>query len=121
MAVESAQRIPTIVAQKAELECGSTTNNEKRRESVVFTIPHYITGTRFAVRSNSNIQALRDFRGRKVVAVADSTNLATVKNANQEGLLGMDVMPVPTADKAMSMVEGAPPMVLPWMTSFCMP
>lgn len=105
MAVESAQRIPTIMSQKADLECGSTTNNEKRRQSVAFTVPHYITGTRFAVRSDGPVNNLRDLRDRKVAAVAESTNLAATKIASQQNGLNMNIIPVANADKAIAMVE----------------
>src|SRR4051812_34110294 len=40
--VNTGNRIDTIVAGKADLECGSTTNNAERRQKVAFTIPHYI-------------------------------------------------------------------------------
>jgi glutamate/aspartate transport system substrate-binding protein len=65
--VTSAQRIPTMMEGKADLECGSTTNNAERRKSVAFTVPHYITGTRYMVRANSGIETLRDFDGKKLV------------------------------------------------------
>src|SRR5690606_23454427 len=42
--VTSANRVATVAEGKADLECGSTTNNAERRKSVAFTIPHYITG-----------------------------------------------------------------------------
>ena len=39
-------KIAEAVRGKADLECGSTTNNAERREKVAFTIPHFITGAR---------------------------------------------------------------------------
>ena len=102
--VLSAQRIPTMMAAKADLECGSTTNNETRRKSVAFTIPHYITGARFAVRSDASIESIRDFRGKKLLSTEGGTPLAAIKSANDEGLLGIDIGSVATAEEAMERV-----------------
>jgi glutamate/aspartate transport system substrate-binding protein len=49
--VTAVNRIATITEAKADLECGSTTNNAERREKVAFTVPHFITGARFLVRT----------------------------------------------------------------------
>jgi ABC-type amino acid transport substrate-binding protein len=103
--VASAERLPVMLAQKADLECGSTTNNEVRRQSVAFTVPHYITGTRYAVRSGSPIDSLRDFEGKKLVSTAGSTPLASVTKAAQEGLLRIQVISVASVEEAISMVE----------------
>ena len=47
-------------AGSANLECESTTNTTERRERVAFTVPHYITGDRLLVRTDSPIGELRD-------------------------------------------------------------
>ena len=102
--VASADRIPAIVSGKADMECGSTTNNEQRRRVVAFTIPHYITGTRYAVRADSGIQALRDFEDKRLVSTTGSTPLASITRANREELLGIHVVEVGTVDEAMAML-----------------
>src|SRR5204863_9178146 len=59
--VTPATRIPAIVDGKADLECGSTTNNRERREQVAFTIPHYIAGSRMRSEEHtSELQSRRD-------------------------------------------------------------
>jgi len=103
--VQSAQRIPTIVEGKADLECGSTTNNDTRRKSVAFTIPHYITGTRLAVRSDAAIDKLGDFRGKKLISTEGGTALAAIKSANDERLIGIDIGAVATGQEAIARVE----------------
>jgi len=103
--VQSAQRIPTIVEGKADLECGSTTNNETRRKSVAFTIPHYITGARVAVRSDARIDKLSDFRGKKLISTEGGTALAAIKSANDERLLGIQIGSAATGPEAMASVE----------------
>ena len=51
--VTPANRIAAVEEGKADLECGSTTNNAERREKVAFTVPHYIAGARYLVRADS--------------------------------------------------------------------
>jgi len=103
--VTSADRIPTITSGRADIECASSTNNKQRRELVAFSIPHFITGTRYAVLADSQIDAVQDFYGKKVVSVTGSTALASIARANKERMLGMTVVAVRTADDALLMVE----------------
>jgi ABC-type amino acid transport substrate-binding protein len=103
--VGSSERLPTIAGGKADIECGSTTNNEQRRREVAFTVPHYITGTRFAVRADAPIESLRDLAGKKVVSTVGSTPMGTVKRVSDEGLLGIQLIGVATFEEAIEMVD----------------
>jgi ABC-type amino acid transport substrate-binding protein len=103
--VTPANRITVIEEGKADLECGSTTNNAERRAKVAFTIPHYITGARFLVRSDTKFETLHDFRGRTLVSTAGTTPLKTLQRLNQDHLLGIRVMEVPDHARAVDMVE----------------
>ena len=104
LAVTPATRIDAIASGKADLECGATTNNAERRQKVAFTIPHYITGTRFAVRADSPIAELPQFEHHVLVSTAGSTPFKTVDSANRDRLLGIDVRAVPDNAKAMEML-----------------
>ena len=104
LAVNPATRIEAITSGKADLECGATTNNAERRQKVAFTIPHYITGTRFAVRADSPITELPQFEGHVLVSTSGSTPLKTVSQANDDRLLHIDVRPVPDNASAMDML-----------------
>jgi glutamate/aspartate transport system substrate-binding protein len=104
LAVTPATRIDAIVGGKADLECGTTTNNAERRQKVAFTIAHYITGTRFAVRADSQIADLPQFEHHVLVSTAGSTPFKTIDNANRDRLLGIDVRAVPDNAKAMEML-----------------
>ena len=104
LAVTPATRIDAITSGKADLECGATTNNAERRQKVAFTIPHYITGTRFAVRADSPIIELPQFEGHVLVSTAGSTPFKTVAQANDDRLLHIDVRAVPDNAKAMEML-----------------
>ena len=102
--ITTATRIDTIVTGKADLECGATTNNAERRQKVAFTIPHYITGTRFAVRADSPIAELNQFEHHVLVSTAGSTPFKSVDQANKDRLLGIDVKPVKDNAEAMKML-----------------
>ncbi|MGQ0708676.1 MAG: amino acid ABC transporter substrate-binding protein [Rhodoferax sp.] len=103
--VTPANRIATIEEGKADLECGSTTNNAERREKVAFTVPHYITGARYLVRAGTKIDNLGDFRGRKVVSTKGTTPLKAVTRFNNDNLLGIQVLEAPDHARAVEMVE----------------
>lgn len=102
--VTSVNRIPMIEEGKADLECGSTTNNAERRQKVAFTVPHYIAGARYLVPADSPVQAIRDFKGRTVVSTKGSTPLKAVAQANNEYRLGIRLVEAPDHARAVDMV-----------------
>lgn len=103
--VNGATRIPAIVEGKADLECGSTTNNAERRQKVAFTVPHYITGARYLVRSDSSITELSGFQGKKLASTKGTTPLKAVEQANRERLLYIEIVEVPDHAKGVELVE----------------
>lgn len=102
--VTAGNRIQTVVDGKADLECGSTTNNAERRQKVAFTIPHYITGARYMVLADSPIAELPMFEGKKLVSTKGTTPLKEVDRANRERLLRITIVEAPEHAKAMQMV-----------------
>jgi ABC-type amino acid transport substrate-binding protein len=103
--VTPANRIQTIADGKADLECGSTTNNAERRQKVAFTIPHYISGARYMVRADSPVSELPSFEGKKLVSTKGTTPLKAIDQANRERLLRIDILEAPDHAKAVEMVE----------------
>lgn len=103
--VTPANRLSVIEEGKADLECGSTTNNAERRQKVAFTIPHYITGARFLVRADTAAQQLSDFKGKKVASTKGTTPLKAIVRSNSDHLLGMQILEAPDHAKAVEMVE----------------
>jgi ABC-type amino acid transport substrate-binding protein len=102
--VSSANRIDTIAKGKADLECGSTTNNAERRQRVAFTVPHYITGARFLVRADSKVQDLAGFEGKVLVSTQGTTPLKAVSKANEDRLLRIRIVQAPDHARAVAMV-----------------
>jgi len=103
--VTPADRIPVIVERRADLECGSTTNNAERRQKVAFTVAHYVTGARYLVRADSEIGDLQGFQGKKLVSTTGTTPLKAIVQANKERLLGITVVEAPDHARAVEMVE----------------
>lgn len=103
--VTSANRVVTVAEGKADMECGSTTNNAERRQSVAFTIPHYITGARLLVPASSSITRLEDLAGKKLVSTKGSTPLRAATQANRERLMGLNIVEAPDHARAVEMVE----------------
>lgn len=103
--VTPAERIKTIASGKADLECGSTTNNAERREKVAFTIPHFITGARLLVRADSKIGGIDEMEGKTLVSTKGTTPLKAVEQANRERLLRINIVEAPDHARAVDMVE----------------
>jgi glutamate/aspartate transport system substrate-binding protein len=103
--VTPADRIPAIVEGRADLECGSTTNNAERRAKAAFTVPHYISGARYLVRADSGIKELGDFSGKKIVSTKGTTSLVAINTANRDRLVGVQVLEAPDHARAFEMVE----------------
>lgn len=103
--VSTADRLPAIVEGRADLECSSTTNTPDRRKQVAFTVPHYITGTRYMVRANSPIELLAQFQGKKLVSTKTTAPLKSIEQANREYMLGITILEAPEHLKAVEMVE----------------
>ncbi len=100
-----ANRIAMVEAGKADLECGSTTNNAERRQKVAFTIPHFITGARMLVRAESKVERIEDLYGKKLVSTKGTTPLKAAEQANRERLLHITILEAPDHAKAVEMVE----------------
>jgi ABC-type amino acid transport substrate-binding protein len=102
--VTPANRIAVVAEGKADIECGSTTNNAERRQKVAFTVPHYIAGARYMVRSDSAISELAGFDKRKLVSTKGTTPLKAIDQANRERLMGITVLEAPDHSRAVAMV-----------------
>lgn len=103
--VTPSNRIAMVEQGKADLECGSTTNNAERRQKVGFTIAHFITGARLLVRSNSKYERVEDLEGKKLVSTKGTTPFKAVEQANRERLLRITLLEAPDHARAVEMVE----------------
>jgi len=79
LAVTSETRIEAIVSGKADLECGSTTNNLERQKQVAFSPIIFVAGTKLLVKRGSTIRSYRNLPGKTVVVTAGTTNEAAMQ------------------------------------------
>ncbi|MFZ6750465.1 amino acid ABC transporter substrate-binding protein [Undibacterium sp. Ren11W] len=90
--VTPSTRIPAIVEGKADLECGSTTNNAERRKQVAFTIPHFFATTRMVVRSDSGIKNWTDLKSKTVVATKGTTTVKLLNDRDKVRALDLQLI-----------------------------
>lgn len=102
--VTAADRIDTIVQGKADMECGSTTNNAERRDKVAFTVPHFIVGARILVRAGSAVTRLEDLAGKNVVSTKGTTPLKVMDQLNRQHLLNLKIVEAADHQQALQMV-----------------
>ncbi len=102
--VTSANRIEVIEQGKADMECGSTTNNAERRTKVAFTVPHFIAGARLLVQANSTVEKMEDLKGKKLVSTQGTTPLKVAEAANRERSMGITILQAPDHARAVEMV-----------------
>lgn len=106
LSVTPATRIAAIRDGKADLECGSTTNNAARRKDVAFTVTHYFAGAKLLVRADSGIQRLSDLRGKTVVSTRGTSPLAALRAAEEKGIIGgARILEAKDHDEAFAIVE----------------
>ena len=103
--VTAANRLAVVEQRKADLECGSTTNNAERRQSVAFTVPHFITGARLLVKASSTINRLEDLHGKKLVSTKGTTPLKAAEQANRSHLMGITIVEAVDHARGVEMVE----------------
>lgn len=103
--VTSSDRIPAIVDGKADLECGSTTNNAERRKQVAFTIPHFIAAVRMVVRADSGIANWTDLRGKQVVTTKGTTTMKLLTDRDKVRALGLRLLEGRDHAESFAMVE----------------
>jgi glutamate/aspartate transport system substrate-binding protein len=78
--VTSESRIDAIEAGRADLECGSTTNNLERQKRVGFSPTFFVSGTKLMVKAGSPIKSFRDLAGKTVVVTGGTTNEQTMRS-----------------------------------------
>src|SRR3954452_10077631 len=90
--VTSDDRIPAVVQNKIDLECGSTTANAERAKQVAFSPLMFVAGTKLMVPKGSTISAPADLRGKTVVVTKGTTNEQAMQNLEKKLSLGLNLV-----------------------------
>src|SRR6202166_1326218 len=90
--VTSDDRIPAVVQNKIDLECGSTTANAERGKQVAFSPLMFVAGTKLMVPKASAISAPKDLAGKTVVVTKGTTNEQAMHAVDKKFALGLTII-----------------------------
>jgi glutamate/aspartate transport system substrate-binding protein len=102
--VTSDDRIPAIVQNKIDLECGSTTANAERAKQVAFSPLIFVAGTKLMVPRASTISAPTDLKGKTVVVTKATTNEQARHTVDKKFSLGLNIVPAPDHEQSYQML-----------------
>jgi len=85
-------RIPAVLQNKIDLECGSTTANAERSKQVAFSPLIFVAGTKLMVAKSSPISAATDLKGKTVVVTKGTTNEQAMRNVDKKFQLGLNIV-----------------------------
>jgi glutamate/aspartate transport system substrate-binding protein len=90
--VTSATRIPLLLNQAVDMECGSTTNTAERQESVAFLTTTFIASSRLLSKQSARIDDVEDLRGQAVTSTAGTTSMRHLVALNAARGLQMRIL-----------------------------
>ncbi|VIO67080.1 amino acid ABC transporter substrate-binding protein [Bradyrhizobium ivorense] len=102
--VTSDDRIPAVVQNKIDLECGSTTANSERAKQVAFSPLIFVAGTKLMVPKASGVTQIADLKGKTVVVTKGTTNEQAINNVNAKQSLGLNVVTSPDHEQSYQML-----------------
>jgi glutamate/aspartate transport system substrate-binding protein len=102
--VTSDDRIPAVVQNKIDLECGSTTANAERARQVAFSPLMFVAGTKLMVPKTSTIAGPADLKGKTVVVTKGTTNEQAMHNVDKKFALGLNIVAAPDHEQSYQML-----------------
>jgi glutamate/aspartate transport system substrate-binding protein len=102
--VTSDDRIPAVVQNKIDLECGSTTANAERAKQVAFAPLMFVAGTKLMVPKASTISAPKDLQGKTVVVTKGTTNEQAMHALDKKFTLGLNIVVSPDHEQSYEML-----------------
>jgi glutamate/aspartate transport system substrate-binding protein len=102
--VTSDDRIPAVVQNKIDLECGSTTANAERGKQVAFSPLMFVAGTKLMVPKASTVAAAADLKGKTVVVTKGTTNEQAIHAVDKKLSLGLNIVTSPDHEQSYQML-----------------
>jgi glutamate/aspartate transport system substrate-binding protein len=102
--VTSDDRIPAVVQNKIDLECGSTTANAERAKQVAFSPLMFVAGTKLMVAKASGISGAADLKGKTVVVTKGTTNEQAMHAVDKKLSLGLNIVTSPDHEQSYQML-----------------
>lgn len=101
--VTSESRMEAIISGRADLECGSTTNNLERARRVAFSPTIFVSGTKLLVKRGSPVRSFRDLARKTVVVTAGTTNEQAMRDLASKFAIAFKLVSAP--DHAQAFAE----------------
>jgi glutamate/aspartate transport system substrate-binding protein len=102
--VTSDNRIPAVVQNKIDLECGSTTANSERSKQVAFSPLIFVAGTKLMVPKASSVSGAADLKGKTVVVTKGTTNEQAMHAVDKKFALGLNIIASPDHEQSYQML-----------------
>src|SRR5258707_5406426 len=102
--VTSDDRIPAVVQNKIDLECGSTTANAERSKQVAFSPLIFVAGTKLMVPKASAVSGATDLKGKTVVVTKGTTDEQAMHNVDKKFALGLNIIASPDHEQSYQML-----------------
>jgi ABC-type amino acid transport substrate-binding protein len=103
--VTAETRMSAVMEGKADIECGTTTNNSERRKQVSFIIPHFYANVRFITRSDSNIKNWTDFNGKPIALIKGSSTAKLLAENPRTKTIKFTAVEAPDHEAAFQLLE----------------
>ena len=97
-------RIPAILDNRIDLECGSTTANAERRQRVAFSPLIFVAGTRLMVPRDARVSSITDLKGKTIVVTKGTTNEQAIQAADKKFSLGLKIVTADDHEQSYRMV-----------------
>ena len=98
-------RIPGLLQNRIDLECGSTTANADRAKRVAFSPLIFVAGTKLMVAKASGISSITDMRGKTIVVTKGTTNEQALHAADAKFGLGLKIVTADDHEQAYQMLS----------------
>jgi glutamate/aspartate transport system substrate-binding protein len=85
-------RIPAVLNNRIDIECGATTASPDRARRVAFSPMIYVAGTKLMVPKGSAVSGITDLKGKTIVVTRGTTNERAIEIANNKFSLGLAVV-----------------------------
>ena len=101
----SQNRFDMVMKKQADMECGATTATLSRMEMVDFSSFVFVDGTGVLVRNDAGVKTFADLAGKRVAAIAGTTNEKALSEAIKKRLVNATVVTVQTRDEGLAALE----------------
>ena len=105
MPATAQNRFDLIAKKQADMECGASTATLSRMEIVDFSNYVFVDSTGVLVRNESGVKAFNDLAGKKIAAIAGTTNERALNAALKARLVNGTVVIVKSRDEGLEALE----------------